>query len=240
MNINRAAVNRSKASPFESFLEGWLVRQEHHLDELITAASSSGYSDEESKELVSRVLRHYEEYYDEKSRDTRHDVFRHLSPPWCTPLECAFLWIGGFRPGVMFQLVAKSVDDLSSLQAQRLDSLRIGTGKEEKKLADALARIQETAASPSIVERIRRISCWPYGDIIVGPQMGTDTESLRSAMETLVANADRLRTKTAAVVVDVLTPKQSMKFLDASAESQRVLWSWGSNGDLEGSSSQAK
>lgn len=93
---------------FEVFLESWLIRQEQFLNELIIAQYTF---DEESKEgdyirdLITRVLAHYQEYYEQKSRMTRTNVFRVFSPTWFSPLERTFLWIAEFNPGLAFNLI---------------------------------------------------------------------------------------------------------------------------------------
>jgi hypothetical protein len=50
----------TNAGSFEAFLEGWLVRQEHYLDELLsTQQHCHKMRDEDLKELISRILAHY-------------------------------------------------------------------------------------------------------------------------------------------------------------------------------------
>lgn len=51
-------------------------------------------------------------------------------------------------------------------------------------------------------------------------EVDEETETLRMAMENVVTDADRLRTRTAVSVVGILNPLQSLKFLAAAAQLQ--------------------
>ncbi|GAB4857342.1 hypothetical protein Ancab_015250 [Ancistrocladus abbreviatus] len=218
--------NRS-TNPFEMFREGWLVRREHLLDELLSAADAA--KEQEPKELVARVLGQFEEFYGEKSREVHRNVFRMFSPPWCTPLECAFFWIAGFRPTVLFQIISHSINDLSPPQSLGIDGLRKETRMEERSLSDELARIQESVAGPVITDVARQMGRRRHGEIGLHYQPEEAMETLRSSTEALVANADLLRTRTAARVVEILTPRQSVKFLEASIQLQRNIRSSGAH-----------
>lgn len=134
---------------FESFFQGWLRRQEHLLNELTTAQNTLDES--LMRNLVLRVLAHYQEYFEEKSRMSNVNVFYMFSPAWFTPLEKSFLWIAGFKPGLAFALVVNSVDDLNENQVERMNRLRVETRIQEKNLMDKLAKIQETVAAPPLV-----------------------------------------------------------------------------------------
>ncbi|KAM2891891.1 hypothetical protein COP2_010121 [Malus domestica] len=71
------------SNTFKAIYEGWLVRQEHFLDELLSAQQTIDEArDEGLRDLVSRVLFHYQQYYDEKSRFGQRDVLLVFSPKW--------------------------------------------------------------------------------------------------------------------------------------------------------------
>lgn len=99
---------------FEVFLESWVIRQEQFLNELIVAQETFDEESQESdiEDLISRVLAHYQEYYEEKSRMTYRNVFRVFSPTWFSPLERSFLWITGFNLGLDFMITIKLCDHL--------------------------------------------------------------------------------------------------------------------------------
>ncbi|KAG5582795.1 hypothetical protein H5410_053422 [Solanum commersonii] len=200
---------------FEVFLEGWLIRQEQFLNELVVAQDT--FDDQESQEndmrdLISRVLAHYQEYYEEKSRMTHRNVFRAFSPTWFSPLERSFLWITGFNPGLIFNLVTDSVNDLSEHQVQRLNWLKHETKAEERErdlttVADLARRVgMQVIYTNNINTEIEEVD----GNI----------DQLKTALENVVTDADRLRTRTAERVVGLLNPLQSLKFLSAVGQLQ--------------------
>lgn len=50
--------------------------------------------------------------------------------------------------------------------------------------------------------------------------MDENIETLRSALENVITDADKLRTRTAERVVGILNPLQSLRFLTAAAQLQ--------------------
>ena len=78
-NVSHSGARKGGAAGADSFiplLEDWLVRQEHYLDELLTVEQHCHESRvEDLEELISRILSHYQQYYDEKSRIAQHDIF---------------------------------------------------------------------------------------------------------------------------------------------------------------------
>ncbi|XP_062102067.1 protein ZW2-like [Humulus lupulus] len=218
---------------FANFFQGWLVRQEQYLDELVSASDvhSDESSDDDLRQLVSRILAHYQQYYEQKSKFIERNVFLVFFPPWFTSFEKTFLWIAGFKPGLAFRLVADSIDDLSENQVLRINRLMKETKSKERTLDDELARIQESVGAPPLLENARRGG---RRSLIHGEQAedsGSDSDSamalLKSNMEAVGTAADTLRMSTALKVMEVLEPAQSVKFLAAAAQLQLRLRSWG-------------
>lgn len=221
----------TNAGSFEAFLEGWLVRQEHYLDELLsTQQHCHEMRDEYLKELISRILTHYQEYYEEKSRMARRDIFLVFSPTWFTSFERAFFWIAGFKPGLAFRLVNNSVDDLSEEGRRRITNLIEETKVEERALNHELAKIQESVAAPPLLELARRGWRSANGEISEEYRV---LKAWKLALETLVANADSLRMNTALKVVEILRPAQTVRFLAAAAQLQLRLRTWGLQREAE-------
>ncbi|TXG58823.1 hypothetical protein EZV62_016652 [Acer yangbiense] len=211
------------AASLESFLVGWLQRQERFLDELISAQADD--CDGSAREdLITRVLAHYQQYYEEKSRLGRRNIFLLFAPPWFTPFERAFFWIAGFNPDLAFRLVSDSIHDLTEEQSHSIDRLRKEIRMEEKMLNDDMARIQERVAAPPIMEMARRFGRMREVDIVEDVSVN---DGLRSEMEVLVANADSLRASTAAKMVEILSSSQNVRFLTAATKLQLRIRSWG-------------
>ncbi|KAM5560455.1 protein RESPONSE TO ABA AND SALT 1-like [Rosa sericea] len=210
---------------FEAFFEAWLVRQEHYLDELQSAQQRTHEAlDVDLRDLVSRVLLHYQQYYEEKSRIAQRDVFLVFSPTWFTSLERALLWIAGFKPGLAFRLVSDSVPDLSEEQRVRMTRLMEETRVEERALDDKLAKIHESVAAPPLVDVARRHARYLNGEIAEEPAA---TRSLKSALEGVLANANLLRTTVATKLVEMLSGAQAVRFLVAVAQFQLKIRNWG-------------
>ncbi|XP_055961843.1 protein ZW2-like [Mercurialis annua] len=211
----------NNAEAFISFFETWLVRQEHYLDELISVEKHCHESKEDDlKELISRILAHYEEYYKEKSRIAQHNIFLVFSPPCFSSFEHTFLWAAGFKPGLAFRVLNGSVHDLSEEQVSRINMLKQETKVSERVLNDELAKLQESVASPPLVDAVRR-----RGRVVLGEERATGSDKsavdrLGAEMEAVVARGDLLRTNTVMKVVEILTPVQNVKFLLAVAQLQ--------------------
>ncbi|KAF9596447.1 hypothetical protein IFM89_011276 [Coptis chinensis] len=101
--------NVSNEIAFENFFEVWLVRQQYYLDQLLPFLSSQSNREKELQTLVGQVLAHYQHYYEAKSRSASENVFLIFSPPWFSTFERSFLWIAGFKPGLAFRIVDRSV-----------------------------------------------------------------------------------------------------------------------------------
>ncbi|KAI4343483.1 hypothetical protein L6164_010824 [Bauhinia variegata] len=146
---------------FHNFFDCWLAEQNQHLQELFAAASTHAAD----VQLIERVIKHYESYYMTKSKWTKTNVLRMLSPTWRSSLEEAFLWIGGWRPSMAFHLLysksglqfeaslkeliqgleeACDLGSLSAAQLAQMDELHRRTVMEERKITEKMAKHQET------------------------------------------------------------------------------------------------
>lgn len=226
----------ANVAAFESFLQGWIVRQSGCLDELILAQQHhEELQDDERKQLINRVICHYGEYYEEKSRIAHHNILFVFSPPWFSSLEKTFLWVAGFKPGMTFQVVNRALVDLSEEQSQRLSQLNQEIKLKERDLNDELAKIHESMAAPPLVDMVRNHGRMCLSRSFVEEE-GTVPSSIKEALENLVENADALRTNTALRVVQILRPAQIINFLVAVAELQLKIRSWGLNKDAQSGS----
>ncbi|TQE01654.1 hypothetical protein C1H46_012718 [Malus baccata] len=188
-NTNILEVERES---FHRFFECWLAEQNQHLHDLITAAKNNttsaatnptttaaiNTSSRSLGTLVERVVKHYEHYYEIKSRWVKQDVLGMLSPSWLSSLEDAFLWIGGWRPSMAFHLfhsksglqlevrVAEFIRgfcsssskgdlaDLSSHQLTQVDQMQQRTVKEERDISEKMAKRQEAVADSSMLTQV--------------------------------------------------------------------------------------
>lgn len=226
-------------SNFQDFYERWTVQQKHHLDDLVAASQQSqntGYL----RDLVKRVVDHYEEYYRIKSHWAKQDVILMLSPTWTTSLEQAFFWIGGWRPtmaihllysksGLQLQerildvalgLATGDLADLNANQIDQIDKLQRRTTMEEREISEKMAKQQENMADSDIVELTHELD----DD---GEKVELVLRRKEEGLERVLGRADELRLRTLKGVINILTPSQSLHFLVAAAELHLRLHDWG-------------
>ncbi|XP_050386132.1 protein RESPONSE TO ABA AND SALT 1-like [Argentina anserina] len=201
---------------FVVFLDDWLLRQQ--------ALPESSVKEDRQRHLIEQVLCHYQQYFHEKSRIAEEDVCVIFSPPWLSSFEKTLLWLAGFKPTLVLRMVESSVEDLNPEQAVKLDQLKAETRRSERELSETMARIQESIASPPILETARRL-----GRLMDDPISTLDEamEAMKAAMLRLTESADGLRGSTVRKVVEVLSPSQTVKVLAAVAQFQLRIRSWG-------------
>lgn len=134
---------RPISQAFEAFFDRWMIRQEHHLQQLILAVEGGAASEQRCNDLLNQVITHYALYFEAKAKIVQENVFLVLTPTWFSSFERAYLWIGGFKPGLAFRLVANSVLDLTDDQSRRIDGLTAEIRREETEVMDEFNRVQE-------------------------------------------------------------------------------------------------
>ncbi|OWM69411.1 hypothetical protein CDL15_Pgr013872 [Punica granatum] len=253
---------------FRRFFECWLVEQNQQLQELISASSSVAFANSNHPDadailqpLIDRVVRHYEHYYQAKSRCAEQDVLSMFSPSWRSSLEDAFLWIGGWRPSMAFHLLySKSghqleaqlaelirglstgdLADLSPDQLSRVDKLHQRTITEEKKISEKLGKHQETVADSSTVELSHVMSDMLQNRDVPGnrsldnieEQIENTLVSKEEGLQKILKKADELRLRTLKDILNILGLTQAVHFLIAAAELHLRFHDWGKKRDDE-------
>ncbi|CAA2971057.1 transcription factor HBP-1b(c38)-like [Olea europaea subsp. europaea] len=220
---------------FEVFLERWFARQQNLLEELLRTEETYHESHDQDgiRELIDRVIAHYQEYLLENSRMANRCTFLVFSPTWLSPLEKALLWIAGFKPGSALHLVTSSVSDLSENQRQRIERLKHETKMEEKLLADELSSIHESVAAPPLAEVAKEEGRRQLMEGEIRETPDSELETLRSAVQSLLIRADLLRARTVQVVVETLSPLQNVRFFAAVIQFQIRIRMLGRQRDSE-------
>ncbi|KAK7373909.1 hypothetical protein VNO80_07329 [Phaseolus coccineus] len=221
------------AASFEAFLQGWMVRQKEFLGELLSAQQQ--YQEgrrADVRPLIDRVICHYGQYFEEKSKLAHHNIFLVFSPPWFSSLEKSFLWVGGFKPGVAFQVVNTALRDLTEDQKEKLSQLKQESKVKERTLNDDLAKLQESVADPPLVDMARSQGRLCFSRSFMVDQ-GLVPSSFKEKLENLVADADALRTDTALKIMKILRPAQIVSFMASAAELQIKIRSWGLDKDAQ-------
>ncbi|KAK6115587.1 hypothetical protein DH2020_007856 [Rehmannia glutinosa] len=208
---------------FQEFFISWKDEQNHYLHDLITASRASPpvpLTDPSLCGLVDRAVGHYEEYYKTKTKWAKKDVLLLLSPPWNTPLEDAFLWVGGWRPTTAFHLLYSK----SGLQFEaNLSDL------EERKITEKVAKHQERVADMEMVELSHDLSesTRIEGESDEAGRVDSILKPKEEGFQMILQSADDLRMRTIKAVVNILSPIQAVHFLIAAAELQLRLHDWG-------------
>ncbi|KAI5670475.1 hypothetical protein M9H77_10839 [Catharanthus roseus] len=210
---------------FENFFQGWMNRQEQYHQELIQAITTHGTSFEENeirnKELITRVLNHYIEYYTAKARIIQEDVFLLFCPLWFSSFERFYLWLAGFRPLLAFRLLSTYDLELTEDQSQRINSLQEEIKREVQQLTDAPTQVV------ALGEDTRHIQNG------VTVHLDFTIDIFRTSMEALVESADYLRGKTIAKILEILSSSQAVKFLAAVTQFQLGIRRYGQRRDGE-------
>lgn len=155
---------------FEDFYASWTST---HIDMLshLQEALDSDMKQPELLQEVKKIVGHHEEYYKAKQRASHQNILQTVTPSWRSPLEKAFLWLGGWRPSLAFQLVyalagqqieaelAELLDgvdtptfaSLSSMQLCQVSELQTATNKEEESLSNEMAVLQQSFADQPLL-----------------------------------------------------------------------------------------
>ncbi|KAL0359166.1 UNVERIFIED_CONTAM: protein ZW2 [Sesamum angustifolium] len=222
------------AQTFEAFVDQWFIDKEHHLRDLLGLIARNSCDNEvdevQCKDLIDRVTRHYGRYFESKARMIADNVFLVLMPTWFSSFERAYLWMGGFRPGLAFRLVINNVLDLSEEQSWRMNRLMTEIKEEEKDITDEFDKVQEVMATPPMLELLRHGGRLRNG---VGDNMELLVDQLKSAVGALVERADYLRMKTGIMLMEMLKSSQTIRFLAAAMQLQLRLRRRGMMRDAE-------
>lgn len=221
---------RALTESFGSYYEGWITKHEEFQEKLLECVRE----EEESKEIVSRVLAHYEDFFHEKSKAAIEDVFLVISPPWFSSFERTLVWISAFKPSLVFSLVKNSVgEELSPYQSVKMEKIKADIGRKEKDLEKELARVQEGVAGDGVLNLARRFETLVDGEI---SELDTAIGELKAAMLMVVEKADALRGITVKKVMKVMEPSQNVKFLVAVGQFIIRARKWGIHRDSQSAS----
>ncbi|GAB4861020.1 hypothetical protein Ancab_036182 [Ancistrocladus abbreviatus] len=193
---------------FEMEYGHWLEEQHRHNCELRNALQAN-ISDVELRILVDGYLGHYYNLFRMKADATKADVFYLLSGAWRTSIERFFLWIGGFRPSELLNVVMPQLEPLTDQQAVDISKLRHSSQQAEEALSRGLEKLQQTLAQIVWADGL--------GGEMFSSQIASAVEKLEE-LEAFVSQADHLREQTLQLISHILTPRQAARGLLALEE----------------------
>lgn len=260
--------NNNNDDPSDCF-RGWMNLQEQDLSDLLrvqslhsqesrrrdeqceSGADGATRDDEELNDVISKIIQHFRDYIQKRSRLARQNVSPYFAPSWCTPLECSVLWIAGCRPTIfirlLYALIGEEIEsgmeeflqgtrttvgnlgDASPTQMNLINTLHCKTVREEDKLSARLASLQEDMADNpiSVIARRSRLGCdQPLEREEVENALGKHATSMMNVMK----EADVLRLNTLKELLSILTPIQGVNFLVASKKLHLCIHDWSSGG----------
>ncbi|KAK4483962.1 hypothetical protein RD792_011173 [Penstemon davidsonii] len=206
------SVNRNPCegiAAFEIEYGHWIDEQERKISELRNALQSPIVGDIELRMLVDNVLNHYSNLFRMKRDAARDDAFYLVSGMWRTSVERFFLWIGGFRPSELLNVVMPQLDRLTEQQVGKVNNLKHSCIQAEDALSQGMEKLQQTL--------VQSISILAAGPGNYGTQMVSAIEKLGS-LEGFVHQADHLREQTLQQMSRILTTRQAAKGLLAFGE----------------------
>ncbi|GAB4845234.1 G protein alpha subunit tga3 [Ancistrocladus abbreviatus] len=186
---------------FEMEYGHWLEEQHRQNCELRNALQAN-ISDVELGILVDGCLSHYYNLFRMKADATKADVFYLMSGIWRTSAERVFLWIGGFRPSELLNVVMPQLEPLTDQQAVEIGKLRHSSQQAEEALSRGLDKLQQTLAQIVWADGL--------GGEIFNSQIASAIEKLE-ALEGFVNQADNLREHALQLMSRILTPSQAAR-----------------------------
>uniref|UniRef100_A0A5B7A2Q9 Putative transcription factor TGA4 n=1 Tax=Davidia involucrata TaxID=16924 RepID=A0A5B7A2Q9_DAVIN len=198
----------SGIAAFEMEYGHWVEEQQKKTCELRNVLQAH-ISDIELRMLVESGLNHYYDLFRMKAVAARADVFYLMSGIWRTSVERFFLWIGGFRPSELVNVLMPQLEPLTDQQLMGVCNLRLSSQQAEDALSQGMEKLQQTLA--------QSVTADPIDAGSYSSQMASGLEILE-ALESFVNQADHLRQQTLQQMSRILTTRQAARGLLALGE----------------------
>ncbi|KAL8514139.1 hypothetical protein ACS0TY_013315 [Phlomoides rotata] len=200
----------SGIAAFEMEYSQWIDEQERKMCDLRNVLQSPlPIGDAELRIMVENVLNHYCELFRMKRDATRADAFYLVSGMWRTSVERFFLWIGGFKPSELINVVMPQLQPLTDQQIASVDTLKHSCMQAEDALTQGMDKLQQTLAQS-------------VSFLAVGPANYTSHTALAfenfECLQSFINQADHLREQTLLHMSRILTTRQAAKGLVAFGE----------------------
>ncbi|XP_022878987.1 transcription factor TGA1-like isoform X1 [Olea europaea var. sylvestris] len=216
-NVGCGSVN-SGIAVFEMEYGHWMEVQQRKNSEIRNVLQSP-LGDVELRPLVEDVVEHYCNLFRMKKDAARADSFYLVFGLWRTPVEQFFLWIGGFQPSELINVVLPQLEDLTEEQKAEVCKLRHSCQQAEEALSQGIDKLRETLA--------QSITTLAGGAGSYSSQVVSTMEKLKS-LESFVQQADHLREQTLRRMSIILNTRQAAKGMLAFGEYFQCLRDLGS------------
>ncbi|RWW04628.1 hypothetical protein BHE74_00050713 [Ensete ventricosum] len=123
----------------------WLDENCKHMSDL-RGALQAHLPDGNLGVIVDQCIANYDELFRLKQIVGKSDVFHLLNGAWMTPAERCFLWMGGFRPSELLEIVMPQLDPLTEQQLLVIGNLRLSSRQAEEALSLGLDQLHRSLA----------------------------------------------------------------------------------------------
>ncbi|KAI4310684.1 hypothetical protein MLD38_035642 [Melastoma candidum] len=207
----------ANAAIFDMEYARW--QEEHHrLMCELRAAMQENLSENELQLFVDNALAHHDEILNLRSIMAKSDVFHLVSGMWMTPAERCFMWIGGFRPSALIKVILNHIEPLTEQQILGVCGLQQSTQEAEEALSQGLEALNQSLSDTISSDSLS----YPTNMANYMGQMAMAMSKL-STLEGFVRQADNLRHQMIRRLHQILTTRQSARFLLAAAEHSHRL-----------------
>jgi len=184
----------------------WIKEQQRHNCELRKVLQGH-IGDLELRMLVDSVLNHYDYLFRMKADAAKADIFYLMSGIWRTSVERLFLWLGGFRPSELLNVLVPHIENLTEPQQMAVGKLQLSSQQAEDAFSQGIDRLHQTLAQSISTD-----------DFTVVGNYGIHMISTMDALENFVNQADHLRQQTLHQMSRILTVRQAARGLLALGE----------------------
>ncbi|XP_011025631.1 PREDICTED: transcription factor TGA1-like [Populus euphratica] len=198
----------SGIATFEMEYGHWLEEQNRHICDMRTALNAH-ISDVELRMLVESDMSLYSELFRLKATAAKADVSYVMSGLWKSSAERFFLWVGGFRPSKLLQILKPWMEPLTEQQREHVQNLGQSCQQAEEALSQGLEKVQQSVAEA--------VAAGQFGEASYSPHMETAMEKLEF-LARFVQQADHLRQETLQQMSRILTTRQAARGLLALGE----------------------
>ncbi|KAI4389128.1 hypothetical protein MLD38_001386 [Melastoma candidum] len=207
MGIGRFGFSRPIYSGIRTFdieYTHWVEERRRKNIELRNAVQMHA-SEVELRMLVDTHLKHYEQLFLMKTDAAKDDVFYIMSGMWRTSAERFFLWIGGFRPSELLNVLMPQIEPMTDQQVPDVYNLRRSCQQAEDALSQGMDKLPQNLIQEVTADQIS-------GGGNYRSQVASAMEKLE-AWENFVNQADHLRQQTMRRMSRILTTHQAARAL---------------------------